>query len=176
MEKPKLFVPVMEIGANSYTMHEVKEYESVHMIGYEEYQFVIHQHVDIGDNNDKESWVVTEVSTGAKIAEDKLKVVALKYAQANLSSVTKQKFAEMITNVKIQSDLARERTIVYKIHDQVAGRITKEEIKNLLLNKGLEITDVIDMIVETNGLIGVGLISLGNDLKDYCHKKIKNAQ
>ena len=54
--------------------------------------------------------------------------------------------------------------------------MTKEEIKELLsnkvLNEGLTITDLIDVVVELNGIIGVGLITLGNQLKDYCESKI----
>ena len=54
--------------------------------------------------------------------------------------------------------------------------MTKEEIKELLsnkvLNEGLTITDLIDVVVELNGIVGVGLITLGNQLKDYCESKI----
>lgn len=47
----------------------------------------------------------------------------------------------------------------------------KAEIKKLVLEKGLTITDLIDVVVDINGYIGVGLISLGDGLKDYCYKK-----
>jgi len=46
--------------------------------------------------------------------------------------------------------------------------MTKEEIKKQILDGKLTITDVIDVVVEINGIIGVGLITLGNQLKEYC--------
>lgn len=48
----------------------------------------------------------------------------------------------------------------------------KEEIKKLILEEGLTITDVIDVVIEVNGIIGVGLITLGEQLHDYCTNKI----
>lgn len=49
----------------------------------------------------------------------------------------------------------------------------KSEIKKLVLEQGLTITDLIDAVVEINGIIGVGLISLGDGLKAHCYDKIK---
>ena len=51
--------------------------------------------------------------------------------------------------------------------------ITHEEIKDLILNRGLELDKVIDAVIEINGFIGVGLITLGDSLKEYVHNKIK---
>ena len=51
--------------------------------------------------------------------------------------------------------------------------MTKEEIKELVLKRGLDVYDVIDVVIELNGLIGVGLITLGDNLKDYTVKKIQ---
>lgn len=48
----------------------------------------------------------------------------------------------------------------------------KKKIKKLVLEEGLTITDLIDVVVEMNGLVGVGLISLGDNLKQYCTDKI----
>ena len=50
----------------------------------------------------------------------------------------------------------------------------KEDIKKLVLEEGLTITDVIDVVIELNGFIGVGLISLGDQLKTYVYSKIRN--
>ncbi len=50
----------------------------------------------------------------------------------------------------------------------------KSEIKKLVLEQGLTITDLIDVVIELNGFVGVGLISLGEDLKGYCWNKIKS--
>ena len=35
------------------------------------------------------------------------------------------------------------------------------------------LTDVIDAVIQTNGMVGVGIISLGDNLKDCCYNKIK---
>jgi hypothetical protein len=51
--------------------------------------------------------------------------------------------------------------------------ITKEEINALILERGLTLTAMIDQVVELNGFVGVGLIQLGNDLKEYTYGKIK---
>ena len=45
----------------------------------------------------------------------------------------------------------------------------KDKIKDLVLNEGLTITDLIDVVIELNGFIGVGLIRLGDDLKQYLY-------
>ena len=53
--------------------------------------------------------------------------------------------------------------------------MAKQEIEKLVLEKGLTITDLIDVVVELNGIIGVGLITLGQNLNQYCVEKIKKA-
>lgn len=50
--------------------------------------------------------------------------------------------------------------------------MSKEELIGLMLTKGLTIEQLIDTVVEYNGIIGVGLITLGNQLKEYCTDKI----
>tara|TARA_R100000234_G_scaffold81192_2_gene51020 strand:+ start:844 stop:999 length:156 start_codon:yes stop_codon:yes gene_type:complete len=45
----------------------------------------------------------------------------------------------------------------------------KEKIKDLVLNEGLTISDLIDVVIDLNGIIGVGLIRLGDDIKDYLY-------
>ena len=51
--------------------------------------------------------------------------------------------------------------------------ITKKEIEDLIINRNLEITDVIDVVIDLNAIIGVGLITLGDQLKEYCRNKIR---
>ena len=51
--------------------------------------------------------------------------------------------------------------------------MNKEKIKTLVEKEGLTLTDLIDVVVELNGFIGVGLVQLGDNLKDYCYDKIK---
>ena len=48
----------------------------------------------------------------------------------------------------------------------------KEEIKRLVLEEGLTITDLIDVVAELNGFVGVGMISLGDELNEYTKSKI----
>lgn len=55
----------------------------------------------------------------------------------------------------------------------IEGKITKEQIKELVENHNLELKDLIDVVIELNGFIGVGLISLGDNLQEYVHSQIK---
>lgn len=50
----------------------------------------------------------------------------------------------------------------------------KKKIEQYVIEEGLTITDLIDVVVELNGIIGVGLISLGDGLREYTHNKIKS--
>lgn len=50
--------------------------------------------------------------------------------------------------------------------------ITKKEIKDLILTRGLTISDVIDCVIEINGIIGVGIITLSEDVAKYIMTKI----
>lgn len=60
----------------------------------------------------------------------------------------------------------KENTVVQPV-------ITAEEIKALVLERGLTISSLIDVVVDLNGFVGVGLISLGDNLKEYCYSKIR---
>ena len=51
--------------------------------------------------------------------------------------------------------------------------MNKDRIKELVLNEGLTITDLIDVVIDLNGIIGVGLIGLGDNMKEYIYNKIK---
>lgn len=53
--------------------------------------------------------------------------------------------------------------------------MSKEELIGLMLTKGLTIEQLIDTVVEYNGIVGVGLITLGNQLKEYCTDKINTS-
>ena len=57
--------------------------------------------------------------------------------------------------------------------DEQPKELTSDEIKLLIVNKGLTITNVIDNVIELNGIIGVGLISLGEGVKNYIFDKCK---
>lgn len=52
--------------------------------------------------------------------------------------------------------------------------ISKEQIRELILKHGLTMTNLIDEVIEINGFVGVGLISLGEDTKNYIQNKCKH--
>jgi hypothetical protein len=47
------------------------------------------------------------------------------------------------------------------------GSMTKEALHKLINDGELEITDVIDAVIEINGIVGVGKIDLADFLHDY---------
>ena len=47
-----------------------------------------------------------------------------------------------------------------------------KDIIYLLVDNDIVVEDVIDAIIEENGIIGVGLISLANDLEKHNHSHI----
>jgi uncharacterized Fe-S cluster-containing MiaB family protein len=51
-------------------------------------------------------------------------------------------------------------------------KLEKEELKKLILEEKFTLADVVDTVVEINGIIGVGLITLGEQLRQYCLNKI----
>lgn len=52
-------------------------------------------------------------------------------------------------------------------------KITKEEIKNLILERGLTVTDVIDVVIDLNGIVGVGFISFAESISEYIRETPK---
>jgi hypothetical protein len=44
----------------------------------------------------------------------------------------------------------------------------KDKIKDLVINDGLTVSDLVDVVIELNGIIGVGLITFGDGLKEIC--------
>lgn len=50
------------------------------------------------------------------------------------------------------------------------SQITNEEVLTLMFKRGLTVEQAIDVVVDVNGFIGVGLISLGDQFKKYCYK------
>ena len=51
--------------------------------------------------------------------------------------------------------------------------MTKDEIKQLVLDHGLNVVGLIEAIIEMYGFNGVGLMALGDSLKNYCYNKLK---
>lgn len=45
--------------------------------------------------------------------------------------------------------------------------MNQTQIKEAITNGDLVLTDVIDAIIDINGIIGVGLITLGDDIQKY---------
>ena len=52
--------------------------------------------------------------------------------------------------------------------------MSNEELYKLLKDKEFTIEDVINAIIQINGIVGVGKISLGDTLKDYCYHRAKD--
>jgi len=52
--------------------------------------------------------------------------------------------------------------------------MSTEELHRLLKDKEFTIEDVIDAIIFLNGIVGVGKISLGDSIKDYCYHRAKD--
>ena len=52
--------------------------------------------------------------------------------------------------------------------------MSTEELHRLLKDKEFTIEDVIDAIIFLNGIVGVGKISLGDSIRDYCHHRAKD--
>lgn len=49
----------------------------------------------------------------------------------------------------------------------------KSDLLDFLIDQGVTVEQFIDKVIGKNGIIGVGLITLGDTLKDYCYNKIK---
>jgi len=46
-------------------------------------------------------------------------------------------------------------------------KLTDEQIRQMILAGQIELTDVIDAVINLNGIIGVGLIELADYVSDY---------
>jgi uncharacterized membrane protein YcaP (DUF421 family) len=55
---------------------------------------------------------------------------------------------------------------------QKQTKLTQEEIKNLLTSEAFTLIDVVNAVIEINGIIGVGLISLAESLSHHIRSKI----
>ena len=53
-------------------------------------------------------------------------------------------------------------------------KISKEGLRKLIMDGKFTLTDVIDEVIEINGLVGVGILTLGDNLKQYCYNKTEN--
>ena len=52
--------------------------------------------------------------------------------------------------------------------------MSTEELHRLLKDKEFTVEDVVDAIIFINGIVGVGRISLGDSIRDYCHHRAKD--
>jgi hypothetical protein len=48
-----------------------------------------------------------------------------------------------------------------------------DKIVKLLVDNDLNIYDVLDATIKENGIIGVGLITLADEIEEYIHSRIK---
>ena len=58
------------------------------------------------------------------------------------------------------------------VRQEIKKQDALKEIKKSMLKGCVNLTDVVDMVIENNGIIGVGLISMGQDLDAHCKSKI----
>lgn len=59
------------------------------------------------------------------------------------------------------------------INDIIEGRYNQQQIKQMLTENKLTLTDVIDAVIDVNSLVGVGLITLSDGISEYIRNKIK---
>ena len=52
--------------------------------------------------------------------------------------------------------------------------MSTEELHRLLKDKEFTVEDVVDAIIFLNGIVGVGRISLGDSIRDYCYHRAKD--
>jgi len=52
--------------------------------------------------------------------------------------------------------------------------MSTEELQKLLKDKEFTIEDVIQAIIQLNGIVGVGKISLGDTLRDFCYHRAED--
>jgi len=48
----------------------------------------------------------------------------------------------------------------------------KKKIEDFMTSNNITLENVLDAVIHNNGLIGVGLIRLGDDLQKFCYNKI----
>jgi len=99
-------------------------------------------------------------------------------SKTELCSIIGALGVETITNyfnIYTPTEQAKKDYILLRnyINDIIEGRYSQQQIKQMLIENELNLTDVIDAVIEINSLIGVGLISLGKSLEQYCRNKIK---
>jgi len=63
----------------------------------------------------------------------------------------------------------------HKIPDkaEINKDVIKAKLLKVIMEDGATIEDFIDVVIEGNAIIGVGLITLGEKLEQYCLSKIK---
>ena len=52
--------------------------------------------------------------------------------------------------------------------------MSTEELYRLLRDREFTIEDVINAIIQINGIVGVGKISLGDTLRDFCYHRAED--
>jgi hypothetical protein len=77
--------------------------------------------------------------------------------------------AKVENNLALWDLMTKEKKEVARMLEEEAEYVT---IENMVVEKGLTLEKLIDYVVQKNGIIGVGLISLGEHLNNYCRDKI----
>jgi hypothetical protein len=50
----------------------------------------------------------------------------------------------------------------------------KKKIIDFMIENDIELQDILEAVIEHNGIIGVGLVSLGDGIQNYLTNRIKN--
>jgi hypothetical protein len=81
-----------------------------------------------------------------------------------------------MVNVKKLRGVDKSAMSVYARSIQKIWRcpMKRETVRNLLAESEFAIEDVIDAVIQLNGIVGVGRISLGDALKNYCYHQAKD--
>lgn len=90
------------------------------------------------------------------------------------------KTAELLPLKKVENSIQSEKNIVSEVTTvnennsltDVSAVSKSEMIEKFMIENDILLTDVIDVLISNNGFIGVGLITLGEQLKEYVHGKI----
>jgi len=98
-----------------------------------------------------------------------LNELAYQLGYIDTSGVTKlRKYSPADKDSKRKLEILKELLIEY-----TNIKISKQQLKELLIQNKFTLTDVIDCVIELNGLIGVGLITLSEGIDEYIRNKNK---
>lgn len=82
-----------------------------------------------------------------------------------------KKLQDLCDWYEVRKALARVKYLIGNASEHYKIYPPDVTVSRHLRDEDFTLTDAIDAVVDLNGLIGVGLISLGDQLKEYCYSK-----